>query len=166
MPSWIGGERGPSQKAKAHNGPIRCLVVFMAAARSAVRPRKTKPRAQNRFGQPTIPCEPSDLAPRYHPSASVNARNPDARSPAKGGLQAVESTTMHKKRSATSNKSHERTARTAQWGPGPAIIFPRKKYQISIPTESMMQRESRKVMRVIPLVVELTRSSRAQTKSK
>src|SRR5918997_2228435 len=162
MPSWIGGESGPSQKAKIRHGPIRCPVVRMGAARSAASPRKTKPRVQRRSGQPTIPYEPSERTSRYHPSASAKARNPAARSPTKGGLPAAVNTTRHRKRSATSNKGQERTARTAQERPVPA----RRKYRIRTPTESMILRESTKDREVIPRVVEFTRSSRAQTKSR
>src|SRR5215211_8856792 len=106
-----------------------------------------------------------DRTPRYHPSASANAEKPAARNQVKDGLPAVESTTRHRKRSAASNSGQERTARTAKERPDP-VVSPRKKYQTRIPTESMMHRESRKVTKVILFVVELTRSSRAQTKSR
>jgi hypothetical protein len=114
---------------------------------------------QRRSGHPTIPYEPSERTSRYHPSASANARNPAARSPTKGGLPAVANTTRHRKRSATSNDGQERTA---QERAEPS----RRKYMTRTPTESMMLRESRKVMKVIPRVAEFTRSSRAQTKSR
>ena len=131
---------------------------------SAARPKKTKPRAQSRSGQFTIPYEPSERTPRYHPSASANAEKPAARSPAKGGLPAVENTTRHRKRSATSNSGQERTARAAHERdvPACATTLSRKKYQIMIPTESMMLKESRKVMRVICFIVRPIRSNRAQ----
>src|SRR5918998_5706921 len=128
----MGGERGPSQKAKTHHGPTRCRRVPMGAALSAARPRKMNPRVQSRSGHPAPPYEPPDRTPRYHPSARTNARNPAARSPRKGGLPAVENTTRHRKRSATSNNGQDRTARTAKERPAPSstTVPPRKKYQI------------------------------------
>src|SRR5918997_3987690 len=139
----MGGDSGPSQKAKTHHGPIRCLFAPMGAALSAARPRKVNPKAQSRSGHPALPYVPPDRTPRYHPSARTNARNPAARSPTKGGLPAAENTTRHRKRSATSNNGQDSTARTAKERPAPSstTVPPRKMYQTRTPAESMILSE-------------------------
>ena len=48
-------EKGPSQKAKTSQGGILPPYGAVGAALSAAKPRKTKPRVQNRSGQPASP---------------------------------------------------------------------------------------------------------------
>jgi hypothetical protein len=101
--------------------------------------------------------------PEVPPVRESEGQEPRRQRSGEGGRRTVASATRLRKRSAASKEGHESNARIARRPSAPATRFPRKKYQITTPTESMMLRASRKVRSVILLVVLPTRSVMAHS---